>query len=73
MLQIMSAALSTDRSDRRRPVAARSWASNRMFRARRRAMLCHQTINAIVMTWQANAPPANLDAAARRVVAVASR
>jgi len=30
-----------------------------MFRARRRAMLCHQTINASVMTWQANAPPAN--------------
>jgi len=43
-----------------------------MFRARRRAMLCHQTINAIVMTWQANAPPANLDAAAKRVVALAS-
>src|SRR6516162_4818649 len=41
MLQIMSAVLSTDRSDRRCPVAARSWASNRMFRARRRAMLCH--------------------------------
>jgi hypothetical protein len=40
MLQIMSAALSTERCGRRRPVVARSLDSKRMFLARRRAMLC---------------------------------